>query len=135
MSLEIGRHIKDITSELVAESGSDFSSSTIVIEIAAPNVPDLTVVDLPGIIRTTIDGQDQKVVREVNDLIEAYIKQERTIILVVIPGPADISTVEGLERAKRVDPLGIRTIGVVTKPDLVNPGAEKEVPDVVQNQK
>ena len=58
---------------------------------------------------------------------------ERTIILAVIPANQDISTIDILERGAQVDPEGDRTIGVVTKPDLVNPGGEKEVMSVIQN--
>lgn len=53
--------------------------------------------------------------------------QDRTIILAVIPANQDISTIDILERAHRVDPQGDRTIGVLTKPDLINPGGESEV--------
>jgi interferon-induced GTP-binding protein Mx1 len=45
----------------------------------------------------------------------------------------DIATVEILGKAKVVDPEGNRTIGVLTKPDLVDVGAESEVMSVLQN--
>lgn len=32
-----------------------------------------------------------------------------------------------------MDPSGKRTIGVLTKPDLINPGGEAEVLDVLNN--
>jgi interferon-induced GTP-binding protein Mx1 len=53
--------------------------------------------------------------------------QPWTIILAVIPANQDIATVDVLERAHRIDPLGLRTRGVLTKPDLVDTGAEDEV--------
>jgi len=34
-----------------------------------------------------------------------------------------------------VDPDGIRTLGVLTKPDLVDKGAEKNVIDLVEGRK
>lgn len=34
---------------------------------------------------------------------------------------------------KQVDPTGKRTIGVLTKPDLINPGGEAEVLEVLSN--
>ncbi len=101
--------------------------------LVSPHVPDLTVVDLPGIIRTATAGQDTRVIAQVNSLIESYLAQERTIILCVIPANQDIATVDILERAQRVDPAGERTIGVLTKPDLVGPGNEEEVLAVLHN--
>lgn len=40
-----------------------------------------------------------------------------------------------LERAEGVDPTGERTIGVLTKTDLIGPGAEDEVIEVVHNRR
>jgi hypothetical protein len=47
--------------------------------------------------------------------------------------PQDIATVDILERAAVADPKGIRTIGVLTKPDLIGPGGEDEVLAVLHN--
>lgn len=55
------------------------------------------------------------------------------MILAVIPANQDIATIDVLERANQFDPLGVRTIGVLTKPDLVDKGAEHEVLNIVQN--
>ena len=41
-------------------------------------------------------------IQEVNNLIDTYLKQERTIILAVIPSNVDIATVDILERAQSV---------------------------------
>jgi len=43
------------------------------------------------------------------------VKDERTIILCVIPANADISTSDALQMAQQIDPKGDRTIGVITK--------------------
>ena len=51
----------------------------------------------------------------------------------MIPANQDIATVDILERAQRVDPLGERTIGVLTKADLIGPGNEEEVLAVLHN--
>jgi len=73
------------------------------------------------------------VIQEVNNLINSYLIQERTIILAVLPANQDIATCDILERAAQVDPTGERTIGVLTKPDLVGPGSEDEVIAVLNN--
>lgn len=39
------------------------------------------------------------------------------------------------EKAEEVDPDGIRTLGILTKPDLVDKGAEKDVIDLMEGRK
>jgi interferon-induced GTP-binding protein Mx1 len=112
---------------------SNFSTESVVVELVSPDACDLTVVDLPGIIRTITAGQNITVVEQVNRLIKSYLMDKRTIILAVIPANQDIATVDILERAQSVDPTGQRTIGVLTKTDLVGPGNEEEVLAVVNN--
>lgn len=53
--------------------------------MASPDVPDLTLIDLPGIVRTTTTGQDRSVIRDVDELMDMYLQSERTVILAVIP--------------------------------------------------
>lgn len=57
---------------------------------------DLTLIDLPGIVRTNVAGQSADVVKQVNDLINKYVIQNRTIMLAVIPANVDIATVSGM---------------------------------------
>ncbi|KAF2022792.1 hypothetical protein EK21DRAFT_82396, partial [Setomelanomma holmii] len=52
-------------------------------------------------------------------MVEFYIKNSRTFILAVLSSNVDISTQEILKMAEKADPSGVRTIGVLTKPDLV----------------
>ena len=51
----------------------------------------------------------------------------------MIPSNNDIATVDILERAQLVDADGVRTIGVLTKPDLIDAGNEDEIISVVNN--
>ncbi|KAJ1461226.1 P-loop containing nucleoside triphosphate hydrolase protein [Pelagophyceae sp. CCMP2097] len=119
--------------ESLTMSPSGFSSESIIVQLSSPESPDLTVIDLPGIVRTVTAGQTASVISDVNTLIDSFLEQERTIILAVIPANQDIATVDILERAMRVDPTGERTIGVLTKPDLIGPGNEEEVVAVLTN--
>lgn len=119
--------------DTLTKNSHGFSTESIVVRLGSSESPDLTVVDLPGIVRTATSGQDPKVIYEVNELIDTYLRQERTIILAVIPSNQDIATIDILERAQTVDPGGERTIGVLTKPDLIGPGNEEEVMAVLNN--
>ena len=95
--------------------------------------PDLTIIDLPGIVRTTLEGQSKTVVADVDSLLQRYLDQKRTIILAVIPSNVDIATVDIIERASKADPAGDRTLGVLTKPDMIGEGAEQEKVDTLLN--
>lgn len=119
----------------LCDGDSNFSPEGIVIELTSPEACDLTVVDLPGIIRTVTAGQSVRAIEQVNRLIKAYLMEERTIILAVIPANQDIATVDILERAQGVDPTGERTVGVLTKTDLIGAGGEDEVLAVVNNRR
>ena len=68
-------------------------------------------------------------------MIQSYAAQDRTIMLVVVPATQDVATIEALEWASRHDPQGLRTIGVITKPDLIDDGAENEVAKVLANKR
>ena len=119
----------------MAGDGNDFAGENEFIEIKlrGPDVPDLTIIDLPGIVRTIVDGQNKNVMEQVQNMLSHYLKQTRTVVLAVIPANVDIATSEILEKANQVDPEGERTVGVLTKPDLVDKGAEEEVRQVLMN--
>ncbi|XP_073440812.1 interferon-induced GTP-binding protein Mx-like isoform X2 [Dendrobates tinctorius] len=120
--------------DVVAGSGKGINQELITLEIISPNVPDLTLIDLPGITRIALPNQPQDIGRQIKQIIRKYITKQETINLAVVPCNVDIATTEVLEMAREVDPTGERTIGVLTKPDLVDAGAESEVLSVVQNQ-
>ncbi|XP_014694764.1 interferon-induced GTP-binding protein Mx2 [Equus asinus] len=117
----------------VAGNGVGISHELISLEITSPEVPDLTLIDLPGIARVAVGNQPQNIGRQIKTLIRKYIQRQETINLVVVPCNVDIATTEALSMAQEVDPEGDRTIGILTKPDLVDKGTEKVVVNVVQN--
>ena len=57
-------------------------------------------------------------------MAERYCRQDRTIILCVIPANADMSTSQGLHLARQWDPDGSRTLGVITKIDIMDRGTD-----------
>jgi interferon-induced GTP-binding protein Mx1 len=131
----LSKKIEELTNVLCDGRGQVFSMDSIVVRVESPGSPDLTVIDLPGIVRTATAGQDPSVIGQVNALIARYLKQDRTIVLAVVPANQDIATIDILERARVVDPEGVRTVGVLTKPDLVGPGSEGEVLAVLRNER
>ncbi|KAL2043257.1 hypothetical protein N7G274_004317 [Stereocaulon virgatum] len=71
----------------------------------------------------------------VERMVYSYMKNPRSVMLTVVPANVDIATQEILEKANEVVPDGIRTLGVLTKPDLMDKGAEKNVIDLVEGPK
>uniref|UniRef100_A0A1I8GN95 Dynamin-type G domain-containing protein n=1 Tax=Macrostomum lignano TaxID=282301 RepID=A0A1I8GN95_9PLAT len=130
---EVGQAIRDAQNEMTNSSG-EVSEQLIELWVESPESPDLTLIDLPGIARYSIDGGGA-IAGLTKSLILSYIEKEEILILVVIPCHVDIETVEALSLAKEVDPESKRTIGVLTCPDLVNPGSESEVLALMQNRK
>ncbi|KAL8272136.1 hypothetical protein Esti_003979 [Eimeria stiedai] len=122
---EVRKEIERLTDE-VAGKNKGIVDSPIVLTVYATRCPDLSLIDLPGITRVPLKGSDQ------SDDIEALTRQmalryatdPRTIILAVLPANADMSTSDALQLARRVDPRGVRTIGVITKVDLMDKGTD-----------
>ncbi|KAF7535638.1 hypothetical protein G7054_g5245 [Neopestalotiopsis clavispora] len=120
--------------DLKTGNGAVFSEDVLKIEIHGPNEDHLTIIDVPGIFRNTTQGTTTKEdIAMVTALVESYIKESSTIILAVLPSNVHIATQEILELAEEYDKNGERTIGVLTKPDLVlEPSTQAAVCDLVQ---
>ncbi|KAF2834154.1 dynamin GTPase [Patellaria atrata CBS 101060] len=110
-----------------------FSNDVLRLEIHGPDEAHLSVIDVPGIFRTTTAGITTTADKElVRNMVETYMRNPRTVMLVVVPANVDPATQEILEMAKEVDPNCHRTIGVFTKPDLVDKGAEPKVMEIIE---
>uniref|UniRef100_A0A2K6U3D2 MX dynamin like GTPase 2 n=1 Tax=Saimiri boliviensis boliviensis TaxID=39432 RepID=A0A2K6U3D2_SAIBB len=129
---EVEREVNKAQNTIAGE-GMGISHELITLEISSRDVPDLTLIDLPGITRVAVGNQPADIGRQIKALIRKYIQRQETISLVVVPSNVDIATTEALSMAQEVDPEGDRTIGILTKPDLVDKGTEDKVVDVVRN--
>ncbi|KAI5187479.1 vacuolar protein sorting-associated protein 1 [Nematocida homosporus] len=105
-------------------SKNDVSAIPIVLKIQMPNGLPLTLIDLPGIIKVPMEGQPASIVKKVDDIIKSYIQNRNTIILAVTPANLDISNSDALKVAKEVDPNLERTLCLLTKVDLMDPGTD-----------
>ncbi|XP_036400708.1 interferon-induced GTP-binding protein Mx3-like [Megalops cyprinoides] len=129
----VERYVAEAQNELAGE-GVGICDDLITLEISSPDVCDLTLIDLPGIARVPVKGQPEDIGDQIKSLILNFIEKSETIILVVVPCNVDIATTEALRMAQEVDPEGKRTLAILTKPDLVDKGTEKNVLDIVRNQ-
>jgi hypothetical protein len=107
----------------------------LVVEKTGPDMPLLTLVDLPGLVRVANRDQSEYDIQTIEALSDRYMKSSRTIILAVIGGNNDYVQAPILQKARRFDPKGSRTIGVLTKPDLTEQiGLEDKFIGLVSNQ-
>ena len=96
------------------------SDDPIQLCIYSPNVPDLSLIDLPGYIQVSGLDQPLELKTKIADLCDKYI-QPPNVILAISAADVDLANSTALRASRRVDPRGERTIGVVTKMDLVEP--------------
>mmetsp|Transcript_42765 Transcript_42765/g.118084 ORF Transcript_42765/g.118084 Transcript_42765/m.118084 type:complete len:811 (+) Transcript_42765:75-2507(+) len=110
----------------VAGKNKGIVNDPIVLTIYATGAPDLTLIDLPGITRVPVKGSDQveDIEKLTRDMTLHYIQDPRTIILAVLPANQDMSVSDALQLARQVDPQGLRSIGVVTKIDIMDQGTD-----------
>lgn len=107
------------------------SDSPIVCSVYSASVPDLTLIDLPGITRNPVEGQPANIEEISKNLVAKYCSEQNTMILCVIPANIDLSTSDALAFDRKLDPEGIRTLGVMTKIDLMDEG--ENCKDILMN--
>lgn len=101
-----------------------FFDDVLHIEYSGPNVPSLTIVDLPGIIEKQLEGGDGA--QKVLEIVKSYMLHEKSIILAVIDGSHDADTQKIWTPLEQCDPKGLRTMGIITKPDKADSGSHRE---------
>ncbi|XP_052650616.1 interferon-induced GTP-binding protein Mx-like isoform X2 [Harpia harpyja] len=119
--------------DVVAGTRGAISGELISLEIRSPDVPDLTLIDLPGIARVAVGDQPKDIGEQIKMLLKKIIGCKETLNLVVVPCNVDIATTEALKMAQEVDPSGERTLGILTKPDLVDRGTEESIINIIRN--
>jgi GTPase SAR1 family protein len=118
----IRQEIEDETRRHTQKRGTIVSPVPMTLRIVSPHLPALSLVDMPGLTKVAIDGQPKSIVQELENMARDYVKHENVIILAVSPANADLATSDALRLAREVDPTGERTIGVLTKIDIMDPG-------------
>lgn len=118
---EVKREIENETSR-IAGSNKGINRQPINLKIYSSHVLSLTLVDLPGLTKVPIGDQPTDIEKQTRNLISEYIAKPNSIILAVSPANVDLVNSEALKLARHVDPMGRRTIGVLTKLDLMDHG-------------
>ncbi|CCC14127.1 hypothetical protein SMACR_08468 [Sordaria macrospora] len=118
---DVKREIENETAR-VAGTNKGINRQPINLKIFSPHVLNLTLVDLPGLTKVPIGDQPTDIEKQTRNLISEYIAKPNSIVLAVSPANVDIVNSEALKLARHVDPMGRRTIGVLTKVDLMDHG-------------
>lgn len=117
---------EEIVKETEAKAGRNvgISPAPINLRIYSPNVLTLTLVDLPGLTKVPVGDQPRDIERQIREMVLKQISKPNAIILAVTAANVDLANSDGLKLARDVDPEGQRTIGVLTKIDLMDAGTD-----------
>lgn len=116
----------------IGKGRKSFANDVLRIERYGPEEEHLSVIDVPGIFRSPTEGiTTNGDIEMVKSMVLNYMKNARSVILAVVPANTDVATQEILQLAQPYDPHGRRTLGVLTKPDLVDEGAEQDVIKII----
>lgn len=125
-TLDLGSVVEEARALMGVGEQVAFSSDVLRVELSGPQQPHLTMVDLPGIFRAGNREQSAEDADLVRSLVLSYMKRERTIILAVVSAKSDFALQEVTQLARQLDRKGLRTLGLITKPDTLDAGSDSE---------
>ncbi|KAK1756313.1 hypothetical protein QBC47DRAFT_460164 [Echria macrotheca] len=123
---EEAKHVMADPSAAATSPAAEFFDDILRIELTGPEQSHLTMVDLPGLFRTGGKGQSGAGVGIVRGMVERYMARPRSIILAVVSANYEYVLQDVTKMAKQADPEGLRTMGLITKPDKLDVGSESE---------
>ncbi|VDM09779.1 unnamed protein product [Wuchereria bancrofti] len=126
----IRKEIEDETDRITGQN-KGISPIPINLRIFSPNVLNLTLIDLPGLTKVPVGDQPPDIEHQIREMLLTYISRETCLVLAVTPANSDLATSDALKLAREVDPQGLRTIGVLTKLDLMDEGTDAR--DILEN--
>ncbi|VDI51853.1 dynamin GTPase [Mytilus galloprovincialis] len=121
----------EMETDRVTGGNKGISNIPINLRVYSPNVLNLTLIDLPGMTKVAVGNQPQDIEIQIRSMVLEFISKESCLILAVSPANTDLANSDALKIAKEVDPQGMRTIGVITKLDLMDEGTDAR--DILEN--
>uniref|UniRef100_A0A671QRM0 dynamin GTPase n=1 Tax=Sinocyclocheilus anshuiensis TaxID=1608454 RepID=A0A671QRM0_9TELE len=117
---------QEIEAETDRATGQNKGISPVPINLRvySPNVLNLTLVDLPGMTKVPVGDQPADIEHQIRDMLMQFVTKDNCLLLAVSPANSDLANSDALKIAKEVDPQGLRTIGVITKLDLMDEGTD-----------
>lgn len=121
----------DAETDRVCGTNKGVTDQPINLKVYSPKVLNLTLVDLPGLTKIAVEDQPPDIADQIEKMVLSYITPENSIILAITPANMDLANSDSLIIARKVDPEGNRTIGVITKLDIMDKGTNAR--DVLLN--
>ena len=120
---------------IITKTRKEVARDVVSVEIRGPHCQNLTLIDLPGIVRTSGKLESASLAADIHVLMNDYLVNSRCVILAVLPSNVDFHNSQILAEARKVDPKTERTIPVLTKPDLIDDGAQEAVKELLLGKK
>uniref|UniRef100_G3PWJ3 Interferon-induced GTP-binding protein Mx n=1 Tax=Gasterosteus aculeatus aculeatus TaxID=481459 RepID=G3PWJ3_GASAC len=127
---EVRQEIEAETDRITG-ANKGISAVPINLRVYSPNVLNLTLVDLPGMTKVPVGDQPADIEAQIREMLMQFVTKENCLMLAVSPANSDLANSDALKIAKEVDPQGMRTIGVITKLDLMDEGTDAK--DILEN--
>ncbi|XP_052408669.1 dynamin-3 isoform X6 [Carassius gibelio] len=127
---EVRQEIEAETDRITG-SNKGISPIPINLRVYSPHVLNLTLIDLPGMTKVAVGDQPLDIEHQIRDMLLQFVTRESCLILAVTPANTDLANSDALKLSKEVDPQGLRTIGVITKLDLMDEGTDAR--DILEN--
>ncbi|XP_075899705.1 dynamin-1a isoform X5 [Nelusetta ayraudi] len=127
---EVRQEIEAETDRITG-ANKGISPVPINLRVYSPNVLNLTLVDLPGMTKVPVGDQPADIEAQIREMLMQFVTKENCLMLAVSPANSDLANSDALKIAKEVDPPGSRTIGVITKLDLMDDGTDAK--DILEN--
>jgi len=124
---DIPGKIEELQAIIIETSKKPVARDVIEVNVYGPTCADLTLIDLPGIVRSLGKDDAPSLIEDIKSLTSDYLTNKRCVVLAVIPANVDFHFCSIMQDAKVHDPTTRRTIPVITKPDLIDSGAENSV--------
>ncbi|KAI4817002.1 dynamin-1a isoform X4 [Pseudochaenichthys georgianus] len=124
---EVRQEIEAETDRITG-ANKGISPVPINLRVYSPHVLNLTLVDLPGMTKVPVGDQPADIEAQIREMLMQFVTKDNCLMLAVSPANSDLANSDALKIAKEVDPQGMRTIGVITKLDLMDEGTDaKEI--------
>ncbi|XP_060916920.1 dynamin-1a isoform X8 [Labrus bergylta] len=127
---EVRQEIEAETDRITG-ANKGISAVPINLRVYSPHVLNLTLVDLPGMTKVPVGDQPADIEAQIREMLMQFVTKDNCLMLAVSPANSDLANSDALKIAKEVDPQGMRTIGVITKLDLMDEGTDAK--DILEN--
>ncbi|XP_044190132.1 dynamin-1a isoform X3 [Thunnus albacares] len=127
---EVRQEIEAETDRITG-ANKGISPVPINLRVYSPHVLNLTLVDLPGMTKVPVGDQPADIEAQIREMLMQFVTKDNCLMLAVSPANSDLANSDALKIAKEVDPQGMRTIGVITKLDLMDEGTDAK--DILEN--